>query len=339
MVRTNKYVFIKRFVSNDEIDNKIYEALDWLKLKSSYLNNKYIFIKPNLTWPYHMSGVTFSPRFLEALISVLKAYTDKIIIGESDGGYHSFKAEEAFKGHGIYNIAKKYDVKIVNLSKLSSEIVITQVNSKKVEVELPPLLLHDIDIFITMPVPKIHAMTGVSLAFKNQWGCIPSTMRFLQHYEFNEKIVAINKLLNPIAIYDGTYFLDKNGPMAGEPVQMDLIIASNDIGAGDFTCCKLMGIDVLKIKHLNLAMKEQMLPSSLGEIYFNEDIQKYIGKKFLLKRNFLNWIALLAFNNRWGTKIFYKSRVGSLLHKILYTIRKNSKIAQLLYGNFKPSSD
>lgn len=84
-----------------------------------------------------------------------------------------------------------------------------------------------------MPVPKIRCMTGLSLGFKNQWGCIPDTMRLRYHHIFDDAIIAINKILKPVVISDGTYFLDINGPMEGVPVKMDLIIASNNVGAFD----------------------------------------------------------------------------------------------------------
>lgn len=149
----------------------------------------------------------------------------------------------------------------MNLCKTKSEIAEIKLGSKKVQVLLPSLLLHDVDVFITIPVPKVHAMTGVSLAFKNQWGCIPDVMRLRNHSDFCEKIVAINKLLNPqIVVHDGTYFLDKNGPMGGEPVRMNLIMVTNDIGTGDFACCKIMGIEPFTIKHFRIAYKNRFFP-------------------------------------------------------------------------------
>ena len=66
MTRIKKYVYVGKFKSEEDIHQKIYEALDWIKLKSN-INNSFIFIKPNLTWPYYISGLTSSPRMLEAL--------------------------------------------------------------------------------------------------------------------------------------------------------------------------------------------------------------------------------------------------------------------------------
>ena len=50
---------------------------------------------------------------------------------------------------------------------------------KKVKVQLPNLLLEEIDCFISVPVLKVHVMTGVTLSIKNLWECHPDTMRGL----------------------------------------------------------------------------------------------------------------------------------------------------------------
>ena len=48
-----------------------------------------------------------------------------------------------------------------------------------------------------------------------------------------------------LTIFDGTWFLDKTGPMVGEPVPMNLLIASDDSGAGSMACCDIMQIHLM----------------------------------------------------------------------------------------------
>lgn len=335
-----KRVWLTSVDVHADIKQEIEAGLKWIGWEDLVDRDARVFIKPNLTFPSHLPGVTTSPRVIEAVIAALKERTSNITVGESNGGYHSFEAEEAFEKHGIYEMADRYGAQVVNLSKDKHEVVKLRVGSKDVEVTLPSLLLHDVDVFVTIPVPKIHAMTGVSLGFKNQWGCNPSTMRLREHSKFNEKIVAINKILNPkIVVYDGTYFLDKNGPMKGEPVRMDLLMIANDIGAGDFVACQLMMIDPFSIRHLSTAHGADMLPSSLSQMAISEDIQNFIKRKFHLKRNLLNWIALPAFHSSLLTTIMYDSKTGKLLHGIFYAIRRNSIIRRILYGQFGPPTE
>jgi len=329
-----KRVYISKFDKASALREKTLQALEWIEWSKIVQPEARVFIKPNLTVASYQPGVTVSPEMIEAIVSILRTRTSNIVVGESDGGYHCFGAEEAFEGHNVYNIADKHGAKVVNLCKTASEDVEVEIFSKKVQVKLPSILLHETDVFITIPVPKVHAMTGVSLAFKNQWGCIPDIMRLRNHPKFNEKIVAINKILNPqIVIFDGTYFLDRNGPQVGDPVRMDLIIASNDIGAGSFTCCKIMNFDMGKVKHFAVAQKMGMFPSSLDELILNDNIDKFSSRTFRLEKTLLNRMASIAFNSRLGTRLVYDSLCGNALHHVLYAIRKNRVIKRLLYGD------
>lgn len=319
-------IFVESFHNAEELKQRFVEAFTWIGLDNVIKNNDQIFIKPNLTYPFHKKGVTTSPELIEVLVSILREKTSKISIVESDGGSHAWKAEEAFEGHGLYDVAKKYDVKLLNLSPLPAEYAETTIVGRKVGLELPSILLHEADVFITIPVPKVHVITGVTLAFKNQWGCIPDAMRIRHHPEFDHKVVVINKLLKPkLAIFDGEYFLNRSGPMDGDAVKKDLLIVSDDIGAGSLACCELMRIDWRKIRHLKIGHEEGMFPSSLSECFVNQDLSTFKTEKFYLKRNTQNQTALWAFHSRFGTNLFYLWPTATILHKILYAIKGKPK--------------
>ncbi len=328
--------FVER-VAGTDLREAVSRALRWLDWERIAPDGARVFLKPNLTWAEHLPGVTTSPAFIEAAVDALRAHTPHITIGESDGGYHAFEAEEAFRGHGLYDLADRFGVEVVNLSRLPSEEATTTVASVPVAIRLPSMLLHEVDVFVTLPVPKIHAMTGVSLGFKNQWGCLPTTMRLRNHPDFARTVLAINKLVRSrVALFDGTYFLDRSGPMIGEPIRMDLLIAADDVGAGTLICCYLMGLDPGRIRHLRMAQREGMMPSRLNEIALNRDLAPLLTHRFTLERTPINWIALAAFRSRAGTRLLYDSGASDPLHRILYTIRGNPTIGRLLYGPAGP---
>lgn len=316
---------------------RVREALEWIHWQDVVQPGARVFIKPNLTWHTPMPGVTATPEVIEALVSILKERTPHITIGESDGGYHSFRAEEAFEKHGLYGMASKYNVQVVSLNRVPAEEVSVTIARKTVRVLLPTLLLRETDVFVSIPVPKVHAMTRVSLGFKNQWGCIPDTMRLKNHALFDEKIVAINQLLRPrIVLYDGTYFLDESGPMTGEPVPMGLLVAASDVGAGDFVCSTIMGIAPRRVEHFRVARRAGMMPATLQEIELSDSVDRYAVRRFRLQRSLLNYVALLGFGHSWMTTLLYDSPIGTLLHKALYTARRSPLVRRLLYGRFGP---
>jgi len=328
-------VYLSR-ISHD-LRSGLRDALEWVGASEVVSSGARVFLKPNLTWRHHLPGVTTTPIFIEAVVSLLRDRTRNLVVGESDGGYHSFKAEEAFESHGLYNLRKRFGIQVVNLSNGGSESRSVEIAGRPVTVDLPRFLLEEVDVFITLPVPKVHVMTRVSLGFKNQWGCQPGAMRLRNHPDFARKILAINTLLKPrLALYDGAYFLDKTGPMIGQPVQLDLLIAADDVGAGDLACCEIMGIDPQRIAHLRLAKYEKMMPCSLKEVDLNQSLEAFKTHRFRLRRSVINYIALAAFHSQFGTQLLYDSIAAGPIHRVLYAIRKNRLIGRLLYGQTGP---
>lgn len=283
-----------------------------------------VFIKPNLTYPIYKEGVTTRKEFVECLVAALREInsTTKIIIGEGEGGYNSFSMTEALQSMGFYDIAKKYpNVEIVNLSKISRITVQIMENNKPYLLELPEIFFKEIDFSISCPVPKVHCMTKITLSLKNQWGCLPDTMRLKNHYVFNEIINQVcEKLKFRYAFLDGKFGLNTNGPMNGDPVEVNWFAASNSLGAMDMIVSEMMGFDWNKIGHLKTAERYGFMPKREDiELVGNIDSLK---RKFTLRRDFWNYPALAAFHSSSLTTLVYFSRWAKLLHDIMYSIRK-----------------
>lgn len=307
--------------TGSDLEKSIRESLKWIDYEKIIRPGNRVFIKPNLTFTVHRQGVTVSPLFLKSLVTVLRDLTPNITIGESDGGYGSYTAEEAFYGHNLFDMSKELGFDLVNLSKCEKEYIDIPVGNKAVPIPLPKMLLNDVDVFISVAVPKVHSMTGISLCVKNQWGCIPDKMRLLHHYLFEEAIIKINKLLNPgINFIDGTYGLTENGPIIGVPLKLDLILASDNIWAIDSAGSHIMSFDIRKARYLSIAKESGLLPS-VNEINFNDNINNFISDKFFLKRTMWNRYALFAFKHKFASKIVYDSTIGDILHWIMYATR------------------
>lgn len=316
-------VYINK-LKNDARD-KLQDALIWIGADSLIKPDAHVFIKPNFTFPFFKPGVTTSPEMIDALVSVLKTKTKNIIIGETDGGANSWKAEEAFEGHDVPRICRDHGIKMLNLSKSERKLMIFELNRKEIKIELPRILLEGIDVFITMPVPKIHCMTKVSLGLKNQWGCISSAeKRFRYHPYFDELVCYINKALRVnIVVGDATYMLTGNGPMFGEQIKMDMLVVSNDIGSFELAMLHLMQLESWNIGHIKMAQHMGIVPHSIDEITFNKDWDQFKSNKFFLKRTLQNYIALAGFKSRFITWFGYESVCAEPLHKVLYAIKGN----------------
>lgn len=306
---------------NHDLAKAIRSAWEFTGLLNSLTKSTRVALKPNLTYPYYKKGVTTSPEVIRAAVRILKEFTPHIAIVETDGGYGSWKARDAFEGHQLFELQKEFDVDVVNLCEEEREPIRFLSRGMMHEVPLPTRLLYNTDLFISLPVPKIHAMTGLTLAYKNQWGCIPDNMRLRRHYVFDDAIVAINRALKPHVLADGTIFLDRNGPMEGVPVKMDLIIAATDAGAFDRYVSELMGYSWERVRHHRRAVALGDMPKYLQEIDSNVAPGEVSGHVFTLDRTWRHYIALAGFKSRFLTWFGYESWFGRVvLHAVLYAI-------------------
>jgi len=322
-------VFLERLAQNFEsLENQFNRSFGSLSLHEDFERANAVFIKPNLTYPIYKKGVTTRKEFVESLVAALREInsTTKIYIGEGEGGYNSFSMTKAMQIMGFYDIEQKYpNIKIVNVSQLPSVTVELKAKDKPKDkpyaIDLPSLFLDEIDFSITCPLPKVHCMTKITLAFKNQWGCLPDTMRLKNHYVLDEVIGQIcDKLKFRYAFLDGKYGLDNNGPMMGVPKRVDWFVASNDLGAFDVVASEIMGFDWKQIGHLREAAKLGFIPNR-KEISIVGDIES-LKTNFILNRTFWNYPALAAFHSKKLTHLFYFSRWAQILHDLMYIFRK-----------------
>ena len=264
-------------ISEENLLNELENGLKFINSNEIIGNNFIIFIKPNLTDYVHKPGITTTPFMIEKVIELFSPLVKKIYVGESDGGNYSFSADTSLKNHGVFDVAKRFsNVEVVNLSKLPRKQITEIVCGKEVWVDLPDLLINDIDLLVSVPVLKSHAMTHGTFSIKNLWGCYPDPMRVLYHKNLDYKLALINKVVkNKIQIIDGFWALDGHGPMEGTPVKTNKILISNDPVAVDSSAAYLMNLDKSKIGHLGVAEQFGLGVSDINKIQFNKDVQYY----------------------------------------------------------------
>lgn len=310
---------------DENLKMSLIKSLEFIEWKKAIKTDSTVFIKPNFTFPYYKDGITTNPELLRNLLEIIKDRADNVILGESDGGNHSFSADNAFEGHKMYEICKEAGVELVNLSKLPSKFVEDKIHGKRVKVQLPKLLLDDIDCFISVPVLKVHVMMGVTLSIKNLWGCYPDTMRCLHHQNFDRKITLITKLLNPeIVVIDGIYALDGHGPMYGEPVKMDLILAANNPVVADALGSKIMGIPLENARHILVAEKEGLGTTNLQEVKINDGWGRF-KRQFQMRKTLLDRASWLLFNSDALAKLVISSPFTPLIYKVAGMLRTSEE--------------
>lgn len=214
-----------------------------------------VLIKPNLVngSPAH-SGVTTDLKLVSSLVEILRAQgISEISVGDStiEG------TAEVFEALGVYNL-KKLGVRVVNFDKDEWITVESPLGLALKRFRIAREVLES-DLIISAAKMKTHAETGVTLSIKNCLGMISSKDRQAAHRtDIDEAIVDVYSYLKKnkkvISVVDAMWALEgRRGPIAGDPVKMDLVVAGTDPLAVDAVCVDVMGYNPRSIPHLALA--------------------------------------------------------------------------------------
>lgn len=307
-------VFLQK-IDDEKLQYQLQEGLEFINWHNIVFPDSTVFIKPNLTWPIPIPGVTTRPEFVDALVSVLKTRTRHVIVGESNGG--TFAAEEAFDKHSLPEICQRHGAQLVNLSNKPSTMISDTVAGRQIEIEASKFLLDDVDVFLTLPVLKTHVVTRVTLGMKNQWGCIPSNMRLLYHHILDWGLVALNRAYKPkIAILDGTYAMDRRGPLEGDSIPAGWLAVANNVVAHDAVGCHLLGVDPRIVRHIHFAETEGLGTADLKTINMNQPLPDPVIYS-VIEPNMMDQIAIFLYKRKYLSKLVFDSPFTTLLYKVI----------------------
>lgn len=233
----------------DIIEKKLREGFELLGgdsfLKELIPYNSKVLLKPNmLSIESAGSPVVTHYMVFEAIIRIVKEYTNNISFGDSPGFGDSRKAAER---SGLMTVANKYDVKFEDFKESVHVALNKSILCKSWNVVKAP---YEADVVITLPKLKTHAMAYFTGAVKNQFGCIPGTQkaewhtRMPQAENFCKMLLDLNALVGTsFAILDGIIAMEGNGPKSGNPHKMDTIIMGKSVTAVDSVAVRLIGYD------------------------------------------------------------------------------------------------
>ncbi|MHA1791648.1 MAG: DUF362 domain-containing protein [Promethearchaeota archaeon] len=269
---------IVSIVRDVNVDSAVKQALDAIRVPD--LTGKRVLLKPNVgrqVEPY--IGVNTNPKVVEAVFHYLKERHDaEFFIGDSP--IISTNTRDAFKQSGYDYLLNSGDLEFVDLDSLDP-----------IEREIPDGLilkniklsgfLDEIDYIVSIPVLKMHMHTGASISFKNMKGVIYKREKIKLHHlsapdiidslkprvnkvkELDVAISDLERVIRPdLAVIDATNALEGMGPASGNPVKLDMIIASNDFLAADVVALHLTRPDwnLDNVPHLKLIAMHRKKP-------------------------------------------------------------------------------
>jgi uncharacterized protein (DUF362 family) len=214
-----------------------------------------VLIKPNLTAEENLweRGILTGPVFMQALVEeVQKARPEEVIIAEAIA--IGLNTKKAFAANGYEEVARVTGARLLDLYDGEFEEIKTPAGGLLKSVRVSREVLRA-DFFINAPVLKTHFASTLSAAMKNLKGTTTYDEKKRFHYlGLNKAFTELSAVLKPhLNVVDGLIAMEGDGPIAGTPVGLNMLMAGTDVVAVDTIAARIMGIDPTEVLSLCLA--------------------------------------------------------------------------------------
>lgn len=203
-----------------------------------------LLIKPNLLAPHRPeAAVTTHPAVVEAAIGVAKDLGARPAVGDSPG-LHS--AARAARVAGIAAVCRRHGVPLLDLG-AGGAVTVSGRTYRGLVLAREAL---EARWLWNLPKWKTHTMMGLTLGIKNLYGCVPGKRKVAVHFRagrnadaFARQLLDLEHLLQPrLTVLDGVVAMEGAGPSRGTPVELGLLLVSDDAAALDWEATRLSGV-------------------------------------------------------------------------------------------------
>ncbi len=214
------------------------------------------------------AAVTTHPEFVKAVAKAVKTAGAKPYIGDSPAGTFSKRGlTKAYRRSGLEELAEEEEI-LLNFDTGARKLDIPE--GKRLQ--RAPICDYALnaDKVIALPKLKTHSYQYLTLACKIMYGVVPGLTKAKYHAQFPRRtnfadmMLDILTLIKPqLYIMDGILAMQGQGPGSGDPVKMDLVLASTDHVAMDIAVCKILGIQPEGIPALKMAKVRGLWPEKI----------------------------------------------------------------------------
>jgi len=229
-----------------EVYQAVKRCVDLLGGMSRFVQpGKRVLLKPNLLVGVPPEKVTVThPEIVRAVASLAQEAGGEVSVGDSPclkplkenltkSGYDPFMRELGLKAVPFEEVRRIN----TGLDGLLGHI----------EVATAPL---EADVVINLPKLKTHATMYLTVAVKNLFGCVAGKRKVEWHFKtdknyehFGMALVQIAKAVSPaLTIVDAIMAMEGNGPYAGTPRRLGVIVAGTDCVAIDAVVCRMLSL-------------------------------------------------------------------------------------------------
>ena len=154
------------------------------------------------------------------------------------------------------------------------------------------------DAILNLCKMKTHMLERITGAQKNIFGCVYGLNKGASHVKypsatlFAEMLADLNLLLKPrLHVMDAVVAMEGNGPTAGTPKPLGLVLAGKNPHSIDLICAGLIGLDPATVPTLCAAQARGLCPENADGVSVSDDWMPYISPDFqiITERNGLQF--------------------------------------------------
>ncbi|MGC1310366.1 MAG: DUF362 domain-containing protein [Phormidesmis sp.] len=227
-----------------------------------------VLLKPNLlTSSRPTKGCTTRPEIVYCVAKMVQAAGGQPFLGDSPA---FGSAQGVAKANGLTDWANKANVPIVEMHGKRYPIAGEDFDHFLLSKEAM-----EADVVINLPKVKSHVQLTMSLGVKNLFGCVPGKMKAWWHMEagkdaqrFGTMLVETARAISPdLTIIDGIVGQEGNGPINGEPRDLGVLGAADNVFALDRAMVEVLGVPPHSVPTLAQSIRLGLCPQ-LSEITF-----------------------------------------------------------------------
>ncbi len=266
----------------EKVEEAVFRSVSFLGGIDSFIGKgDNVLIKPNLlSARLPEEAVCTHPEVVRAAIRLVKKAGAKPVVGDSPGTFFGFEEiNKVYEKTGIKSAAEEEGVELVRFDKLR------RVNGYPIAERAL-----DASFILSLPKFKTHALTVMTGAVKNTFGMVPGLFKVQCHKSrpkpknFVKIITDIYEITKPgLSIMDGITAMEGDGPAAGTPRDLGLLLASADGVSLDAVMSDIAGVPSSKDIIVSEARRRNIGGADIGKIeILGESIEAVRVKDFKL---------------------------------------------------------
>lgn len=227
-----------------------------------------VLLKPNLlTGARPTKECVTRPEIVHCVAQLVQEAGGKPFLGD---GPAFGTAQGVAKANGYMPLIEELKLPIVEFKGKRYETVSEEFNHLLLSKEAM-----EADVVINLPKVKSHMQLTLTMGVKNLFGCVPGKMKAWWHMEagkdssrFGTMLVETARAIDPdLTIVDGIIGHEGNGPSGGEPRELGVLGASQNVFALDRAFVEILQVAPETIPTIRESLRLGLCPS-IREIEF-----------------------------------------------------------------------